>query len=75
MTWTLQDDLRLSIRMGLTKGLRRVRGLRRQLSEEERNRIAAAIAEHLELANWKIAPGPPLAGHGTGIGTGKDDRG
>jgi hypothetical protein len=73
MAWTPQDDLRLSIQMGLTKGLRLVRGLRRQLSEQERNRIAAAIAEHLELANWKIAPGPPLAGHGTGIGTRKDD--
>jgi hypothetical protein len=74
MAWTLRDDLRLSIRMGLTKGFRLVRGLRRQLSEEERDRIAGAIAEHLELANWKIAPGPPLVGHGTGIGTGKDDR-
>jgi hypothetical protein len=33
----LEDDLRLSIRMGLTKGLRLVRGLRRLLDEEDRN--------------------------------------
>jgi hypothetical protein len=66
MAWTIKDDLRLSIRMGLGKGFRLVRGLRRQLSEEERDRIA----DHLELANWKIVPGPPLTGHRTGIGTG-----
>ncbi len=48
MPFTREDDLRLSIRMGLTKGLRLVRGLRRQLDEEERNRIAEASREHLD---------------------------
>jgi hypothetical protein len=64
MTWTIRDDLRLSIRMGLTRGLRLVRGMRRQLSENERGRVAEAIVDHLDRANWRIEPGPPLAGHG-----------
>ncbi len=44
MVWTIRDDLRLTIRMGLTRGLRLVRGMRRKLSEEERNRVAFASA-------------------------------
>jgi hypothetical protein len=63
MPFTRQDDLRLSIRVGLTKGLRLVRGLRRQLNEDERNRIAEAIREHLALAGWRIEPGPGIGGH------------
>jgi hypothetical protein len=64
MAWTIRDDLRLSIRIGLTRGLKLVRGMRRQLSEAERDRIAEAIAEHLHRANWTIEPGRPLTGHG-----------
>jgi hypothetical protein len=63
MPFTRDDDLRLSIRMGLTKGLRLVRGLRRQLDEEDRNRVAEAIREHLALAGWRIEPGPGIGGH------------
>ncbi len=63
MPLTRDDDLRLSIRMGLTKGLRLVRGLRRQLDEEDRNRIAEAIREHLALAGWRIEPGAGIGGH------------
>lgn len=66
MAWTSQDDLRLTIRMGLTRGLTRVHGLRRQLSEEERNRIADAIIDELSLSNYRIEPGPSVAGHGGG---------
>jgi hypothetical protein len=44
--------------MGLTKGLRLVRGLRRQLDEEDRNRVAEAIREHLALAGWRINRDP-----------------
>jgi hypothetical protein len=73
MPFTRQDDLRLSIRMGLSKGLRLVRGLRRQLDEDERNRIAEAIREHLALAGWKIEPGPGIGGHSQLSGTG-DNR-
>jgi hypothetical protein len=63
MPFTRKDDLRLSIRMGLSKGLGLVRGLRRQLDEDERNRIAEAIRDHLELAGWRIEPGPGIGGH------------
>src|SRR5262249_1172724 len=38
MAFSREGDLRLSIRMGLTKGLRLVRGMRRQLDEDERTR-------------------------------------
>ena len=64
MTWTSRDDLRLAIRMGLGKGLALVRGMRRTMTEEEQDRVAEAIADHLKLANYKVAPGPALPGHG-----------
>lgn len=64
MAWTSRDDLRLSIRIGLTRGLRLVRGMRRQLTEAERDRVAEAIADHLHRANWRIESGRPLTGHG-----------
>src|SRR6185312_10363964 len=63
MPFTRDDDLRLSIRMGLTKGLRLIRGMRRQLDEDERNRVAEAIREHLVRANWRIEKGEPIGGH------------
>lgn len=66
MAWTSRDDLRLTIRMGLTRGLTRVRGMRRQLSEEERDRIADAIIDQLDLSNYSVEPRPPVAGHGGG---------
>jgi hypothetical protein len=66
MAWTSRDDLRLTIRMGLTRGLTRVHGMRRQLSEEERDRIADAIIDQLNLSNYRIELGPPVAGHGGG---------
>jgi hypothetical protein len=63
MPFTPEDNLRLAIRFGLVKGLRLVRGLRRQLDEDDRNRIAEAIREHLALAGWRIEPGPGIGGH------------
>ena len=50
--------------MGLTKGLRLVHGMRRQLTEEERNRVADAIIDHLDFANYKVTQGPPSPPHG-----------
>jgi hypothetical protein len=44
MPFTPEDDLRLSIRMGLTKGLRLVRAMRRQLDEDDRNLVAEKLA-------------------------------
>jgi hypothetical protein len=63
MPFTREDDLRLSTRMGLTKGLRTVRGMRRQLDEDDRNHAAEAIREHLAMAGWCIKPGPGIGGH------------
>ena len=60
MPFTPEDDLRLSIRMGL----RLVRGMRRQLDEDDRNLVAETIREHLALAGWRINPGPGTGGHG-----------
>jgi hypothetical protein len=62
--WTRADDLRLSIVMGLRDGLRRIRGMRRSLTEDEQHKVADAIVQHLESHNWKIELGPPAEGHG-----------
>ena len=62
--WTKADDLRLSIVMGLRKGLSLIRGMRRALTEDDQRKIADAIAEHLQRNNWKIEQGVPLEGHG-----------
>ncbi|MCE0498701.1 MAG: hypothetical protein LV481_12215 [Methylacidiphilales bacterium] len=62
--WSKAQDLRLSVVMGLRKGLSLIRGMRRSLSEEEQYKIASAIVEHLDQSNWKIEKGAPLEGHG-----------
>jgi hypothetical protein len=59
-------ELHLSIVMGLRRGMKSVRGLRKQVTEEEQFRIARCIAEQVFLANYRIEKGPPLTGHGTG---------
>jgi hypothetical protein len=61
--FTAEGNLRLSIRMGLMKGLRLMRGLRRQLNDADRNLVAEAIREHLTLAGWSIKAGPGIGGH------------
>ena len=38
------DDLRLTVVMGLRKGLKLIRGMRRSLSENDQHKIASAIA-------------------------------
>jgi hypothetical protein len=35
---------------------------RRPLTDTERDMVADAIVEHLQLANWKIERGPPWGG-------------
>jgi hypothetical protein len=50
--------------MGLRKGLARIRGLRRALTDDEQDVVAKEIVEHLQLSNWKVEPGEPLRGHG-----------
>lgn len=66
MPWTEDDSLRLAIVMGLRDGLRLCHGMRRQLTEDEQNKVAGAIAAHLKLSNYRIEQGPPLEGHGGG---------
>jgi len=51
--------------MGLRRGLERIRGLRRALTDDEQETVAKEIVEHLELCNWKIEQGEPLRGHGS----------
>jgi hypothetical protein len=62
MAFTPEDDLRLSIRMGLTRASA-WSGMRRQLDEDDRNRVAEAIRKHLALAGWRIEPGPGIGRH------------
>lgn len=41
--------------------------MRRALSEDEQQRIATEIVDHLKLANYRVESGPlPPAGEGTG---------
>jgi hypothetical protein len=58
--WTKIDDLRLTVLMGLRKGLGLVRGMRRSLSEDEQHKIADAIVEQIEQ-------GKPIGGHGPNL--------
>ena len=37
-----------------------IRGVRRNLLPEDRQRLAGHIADHLKLANWIIRKGEPL---------------
>lgn len=68
MSRDLDADLELAVVMGLRKGLSLCHGMRRQLTEPEQFRIAARIIEHLRLANYRIASGPPVEAHGAGYG-------
>jgi hypothetical protein len=61
--WTTADSLRLTVLMGLRKGLKLCRGMRRALTEDEQRKVAGVIVEHLESHNWKIEQGPAREGH------------
>jgi hypothetical protein len=65
--WSSSDDLRLSVVMGLRKGLSLIRGMRRSLTEDEQHKVATAVVEHLESTNWKIEQGPSREGHGPNL--------
>jgi hypothetical protein len=65
--WMRDDDLRLSIVMGLRAGLKLIRGMRRSLSEDEQHKVADAIMRHLASTNWKIERGPSAQGRGQHI--------
>jgi hypothetical protein len=61
--WSKADDLRLSVLVGLRRGLKLCRGMRWALTEDEQNKVAAVIVEDLERSNWKIEQGPMPEGH------------
>jgi hypothetical protein len=65
--WGKADELRLTVVMGLRRGLKLCRGMRRSLTEEQQQVVAGAIVEHLEKSNWRIEQGPALEGHGPGL--------
>lgn len=48
--WAKDDYFRFDIALGLMKA--RVRGIRRLFTEEERERIARTIVEHLRMSRW-----------------------
>ena len=56
--WSKADDLRLTVLMGLRRGLKLCRGMRRALTEDEQHKVAAVIVEDVERSNWKIEQGP-----------------
>jgi len=72
--WGKADDLRLSVLLGLRRGLSLCRGMRRSLTDDEQHKVAGAIVEHLERSNWKIEQGPMPEGHGPGLMSTKLDR-
>jgi hypothetical protein len=69
--WGKADDLRLSVLMGLRRGLKLCRGMRRALTDDEQHKVADAIVEHLESHNWKIEQGPTREGHGQNMMKGR----
>jgi hypothetical protein len=62
MTWTHDEELQLSIRMGIREGFDLVRGTRRSLTEDQERVIADAVVKHLERADWRVERGPPATG-------------
>jgi hypothetical protein len=62
------DGLSFDIAYALIKALRipkTMRGIRREVTEDERHAMAAAIAAHLMLANWRIERGQPAGAPST----------
>ena len=49
------------------RGLRLVHGMRRKLSEEERNRVADAIVDQMLRSTYKMDVGEPMEGHGPNL--------
>lgn len=64
------DPLAFDILLGLRQALRTERNWRRLRSadrvdkEAAEKEVAAAISEHLRLANWRLERGPPAVGGG-----------
>ena len=61
MTWTDEDELRLSIEMVLAKIKTKPRADR---DGTYRRMVAEQIVAHLKLSNWQFIKGPPQPLHG-----------
>jgi hypothetical protein len=62
MTWTNDEELQLSIRMGIREGFDLVRGTRGSLTEDQERVIADAVVKHLERADWRVERRAPSEG-------------
>jgi hypothetical protein len=60
--WTVDDELRFTVLMGLRSGLKRCRGVRRALTEDEQEKVAGIIVEEIASHNWRVERGPPATG-------------
>jgi len=54
-----RQTLVFTVRMGLRQALMNIRGMRRELTAEQQERVAETIVEMLETHNWKITLGEP----------------
>jgi hypothetical protein len=68
MTWANDEELRLSLRVGIREGFDLIRGTRRSLTEDQERVIADAIVKHLEKSNWRVEHGPPGEGASGSMG-------
>jgi hypothetical protein len=59
MNPTERRDFVFTVRMVLRHGLSAIRGMRKELTAEQQERVAETIVEMLETHNWKISLGPP----------------
>jgi hypothetical protein len=59
MTWANDEELQLSIRMGIREGFDLIRGTRRSLTEDQERIVADAVVKHLEKSDWRVGPRPP----------------
>lgn len=59
--WTEDDHHRFTIAYALGKAFRLSRGLRKQVTQQERSLMADAILEHLKLCGLQLARDPRRA--------------
>lgn len=54
--------MRLTVLMGLRRGLKLCRGMRRALTEDEQKKVARVIVEEIASQNWRVERDPPSEG-------------
>jgi hypothetical protein len=63
--WTVEDHLAFDVAFALPRSP--IKGLRRALSEDERQAMAKSVVEHLKMCGWKFEM-RAIDGHGMGKG-------